>query len=238
MKNNFSFKQSVRAFLLLMSLAVLIFMADNSVWPQLFISDATGLIDLQNIDIEETTAPAPQSNLPLKESVGLSFDWTFAAKKGHLRNSLRFDYYNLKESADYCIRITNGNCLSHGTQVENWFLYYRYYLRNSLYWGINIGVSEQLERVEFVSDDASSCIACASMMRKGASPYDINYTYQPPSSGFTLGFHYNYAVADKYEFDDSCSEGLNTSNSDCSTQEPTDDEHLDVSYSVFGRAIG
>ena len=239
MKNSFFLKQSVGRFLLLMSLVVPTLMADNSVRLQLFLSGAAVLNDLQNIDIEEATVPAPQSNLPLKQGVGLMFDWAFAAKEGHLGNSLTLDYYNLKETADYCIRITNGNCLPHGTQVENWFLGYRYHFRNGLYWGLNFGVSGQLERVEFVSE-AGSRVARTSTMRTGSSPYGINlgYSYQPPSSGFTFGLHYNYAAAGEYEFDSRCSESLNTGDSGCSTQAPAGDKPLEASLNVLGVAVG
>jgi len=239
MKNGTFIKKSFKVFLLLMYLGIPTLMADNSIRLQLLLGGASVLNDLQSIDIKEATVPAPQNNLPLKEGVGLMFDWAFAAKKGHLGNSLVLDYYNLKESADYCIRITNGNCLPHGTRVENWFLGYRYHFRNGLYGGLNIGISGELERVEFVSE-AGSRIARTSTIRKGSSPYGINfgYSYQYPASGFTFGFHYNYAAAGEYEFDSYCSERLNTGDSDCSTEAPVGDEPLDASHNVFGLAVG
>jgi len=241
MKNEPFFKKSVRVFLLLMYLGIPTLMADNSVRLQAFLGGAAILNDLQNIDIEEDNVFARENNFPLKEKegVGLMFDWAFAAKKGRLGNSLTLDYYNLKESADYCIRITNGNCLPHGTQVENWFLGYRYHFRNGPYLGLNIGISGKSERVEFVSE-AGSPIARTSTIRKGASPYGINfgYSYQYPASGFTFGLHYNYAVAGEYEFDSYCSESLTTGDAGCSTEAPVGDEPSEISHNVFGLAVG
>lgn len=242
MNNAIFFKQSVGWLLLLMALAVPTLMADNAIRLQLFLSGAAVFNDLQSIDIEESTVPVPKSNLPLKQGVGLMFDWAPAARKGRLGSSLVLDYYNLKETADYCIRITNGDCLPHGAQLENWFLGYRYHFRNGIYWGLNLGISGELERVEFVSDEGGSRISRTSTTRKGSSPYAINlgYSYQHPSSGFTFGLHYNYATAGEYEFDKYCSESLNTGDSGCSTEAPDDSigEPLEASHNVFGLALG
>ncbi len=198
------FKQSVRAFLLLMSLAVptlrakklralfasasiilLIGIASPSFADsrlQAFLSLGSGGSLFQDIDFEGKSGEFDD-----KSGSGILFDWTVDTPDSILtgglsRHGLSIDYYDTSEQEG-----------EDSIEITSIFVGYRYHFLKRFYAGASIALNSEAVHSEAGLDPATA----------NANPiaYTFGYSYGFPI-GPTLGVHYMNSLPTDYEFDD------------------------------------